>query len=302
MFRHHTGLAVLNWIILSGIASHAQSVSSAVGMISKTSGEVVIERGTVKTSARLADLLYPGDKISTLAGQVMFVFCPSSERIALMDHTIVELRADGISVLKGTSPTKTAAKCLLPRVALGNESMERMGALRARGELPVSLYLGGSVASERPDFCWGMIKGAVVYRLILRDRGKDAVLWETSSSLPAATYPESMPPLAQGEYEWEVKAEAGGKTLARGAAAFEVTPSSLLSQASETSPEGRLLRAISLENEGYFAEAASFYRDLRATNPEDARLTRHLAWLYWNAGLIVAANEELRRLTAPGVR
>ena len=47
------------------------------------------------------------------------------------------------------------------------------------------------------------------------------------------------------------------------------------------------------ENAGYLAEAAAVYRELRTEVPEDGRFGSQLIWLYWNAGLIMASNEEI---------
>jgi len=176
--------------------------------------------------------------------------------------------------------------------------MERIGGLRVRGELPISLYIGGAVMSARPKFCWAPVENALSYRLTLRAAHRDTVIWETSASSPSAAYPESMPALDKTQYEWEVCAEAKGKILARGTAEFEVRPTRALPLVSDIPADSKLLHAIGLENEGYYAEAAAYFRELRDVEPEDTRLTRHLAWLYCNAGLIVAANEELRRITA----
>jgi hypothetical protein len=55
------------------------------------------------------------------------------------------------------------------------------------------------------------------------------------------------------------------------------------------------MRAVDLENKGYYAETARLYRGLRGDS-EDLRLTRRLAWLYWNAGLLVAFSREQERL------
>jgi hypothetical protein len=100
--------------------------------------------------------------------------------------------------------------------------------------------------------------------------------------------------LADGTYDWEVVALNEGTTLARQAVSFAVKRDEI--PAAGTDPGERLARVVALENAGYFAEAAAHYRELRAAAPEDARLTRHLAWLYWQAGLISAANAEIERL------
>ncbi len=277
-----------------------QEETSALGLISRLQGQVFIERGTARSPARLAELLFPGDRITTAAGQAVFLFCPASSSFTVAERTTVEIAAAGVKTLKGATPLKSPAKCLLPRIALGRESMERFGGLRARNEAPMTLYLGGLVTTERPAFQWEAVSGAQSYDVTLRDANQDTVIWETSTTKTSEAYPESSPALGNIQYQWEVAALAGRTTLARGTAVLEVKPNAALSAVPAT-PEDRLLRAIGLENEGYYAEAAFHYRELRDANPGDTRLTRHLAWLYWNAGLLVAANNELRRLAeTPG--
>jgi hypothetical protein len=298
----HAIFAVVVFSIFTGLSAHSQNASSAVGIISKASGQVFLERGTAKIAARLADLLYPGDKILTAAGQAVFLFCPSLDKIATSENSTVELGPGVIKILRGKAPLRTTAKCQLPQVALGNESMERIGGLRVRGELPISMYIGGAVMSSRPTFCWAPVEKVLSYRLTLRAAHQDTVMWATSTPFPNAAYPESLPGLERAHYEWEVQAEANGKILARGTAAFEVRPTRALPLTSDIPADSKLLHAIGLENEGYYAEAASHFRELRDTEPEDARLTRHLAWLYQKAGLVMAANDELKRLNEKSPR
>jgi len=291
---HRFWVAVVAYSTLSGVGAGLDE-TSALGMISQLSGQVFIERGSSRTAAKLAELLFPGDRITTAAGKASFLFCPSSSVFSIPERATVELGANGVKTIKGAAPAKEPAKCLLPRIALGSESLERFGGLRARNEVPMALYLGGAITTERPAFQWQAVEGAQSYRLTLRDAGRDEPVWQTSIETTGADFPESLPPLEKTGYEWEVLAMAGRTTLARGMAAFVVKPMPGLPGAPANSAE-RLLLAIELENEGYYAQAALHYRELRKADPGDERLTRHLAWLYWNAGLIVAANDELRRL------
>jgi hypothetical protein len=290
-----TTLAMLSAIPF-GVRADPQSGPAAVGIISNIGGEVFLERGKAKTAARLADLLYAGDRVVVAEGQAVVLYCPSSEKITFARGTTVEFGADRARVLKGSAPVRVPARCLLPRVALGSESLERMGGLRARGGPPVPLYTGGAVSSDRPEFCWGPIKDAELYRLTLRNTKSNQQIWEASTPSACVAYPSTMSPLAPSEYEWEVRAEAKTTVLAKGSAVFEVKPSADL--AALTGTEDKLLRAIELENRGYYSEAAAYFRAAREANPEDKRLTQHLAWLYWNSGLINAANEEFKRLAA----
>ncbi len=286
---------VVSLLFWSEVAA-AQDKASPIGMILQAKGDVQVLRGKEKKPGNLGDLLYPSDQVTTGSGEVMFVFCPSTERVILKGNTTVELTAQTVRVAKGTAPTRQKAPaCALPHVALGAESMERVGALRARGYPPIPLYVGGAVTTARPLFHWGPIKDASLFHLTVRDE-TDAVIWERETTSPSVAYPDSAPPLAEKIYQWEVRAEKDGKIVAQQVANFEVKPNPEFSRQAAGDEAARLLRATELENAGYYAEAADHFQQLREAHPDDTRLTRHLAWLYWKAGLVTAMNEELEKL------
>lgn len=289
------------WLVAMGLTAAA---SAPLGMVLQVSGEIWVERGGENAPLQMADLLYPGDTVTVEAGEAVLVFCPSQERLALKEGAVVRLEEGELTVVKGPEPARTAVRtCSLPRVALGAESLERVGALRARGYAPIPLYLGGPVSTDRPVFEWGPIEGAESYLLTLRnEQGK--VLWETRSTGLRERYPNSLPALEEKTYQWELRAERGGEILAQQLARIEIRmPREPLEEPAPgdlEGPESILLRIVELQNAGYYSEAAAGIRVLRENNPKDERLTRHLIWLYWNSGLIVAANEERLRLeTSP---
>ncbi|MBI4471581.1 MAG: hypothetical protein HY646_02865 [Acidobacteria bacterium] len=274
--------------------------ASPVGMVLQMEGRVTITRDGRTVDAKLAELLFPGDQI---AGAATLLFCPSAEKLSVQGTSAIELRADGFSVLRGRAPSKSAARCTLPKTALGAENLERVGGVRARGDdVPaLPLYIGGPITMTRPRFDWGPVAGARSYTVIVRD-SDSTVLLEQQTSSTDLTYPLLKPGLKAGKYEWEVRAMAAGKLIARETAEFEVKPAPL-SLRSILTIGGRLqsradamMRAVDLENEGFFAEAATFYRQLRESQPDDVRLTQRLAVLYWNAGLVEAANQESQKL------
>ena len=84
--------------------------------------------------------------------------------------------------------------------------------------------------------------------------------------------------------------------VGRQSTGFEIKPNKDLAVV-PSDPALRLQYAFMLESAGYFGESAEIFRQLRAAQPDDARLTKHLTWLYWNAKLIEASNRELARKT-----
>ena len=268
-------------------------------MVIQAQGDVQLEREGARSRARVADLLYPGDRIAASAGKATILFCPSSQRTEIPQNSSVEVSAGALKVLRGSPTHAAGARCVLPKVALGAEDMERVGAVRARpGYKPIALYTGGLLSQTRPVFRWAAVPDAASYHLIVRSATEDeTIVWERRTSDLEAAYPDAQPPLRAGEYQWDLMAAGGGKILAQGTATLTVRPAADLPGGAEVPPP---VRAVALENAGYYAEAAEIYRALRERDPEDGRLTRRLAWLYWNSGLLTAAGEELRRLEGSG--
>lgn len=281
-------------LILLLVPQSSALADEPVGMIVHVAGQVQLQHRFAPTSsARLADFLYTGDQVTTAFGNATILFCPSSETISAKDDSTLEVQARNVRLVKGPAPLRQKAeRCPLLRVALGSESVERIGGLRARGYPPIPIYTGGTIASVRPTFEWAGVDGAQSFRLTLS--GADgAPIWQYQLNSARVVYPESQPPLAPGRYEWEIRAESNGKTIASQSAGFEVKPRSF-STYSVADDAIALLRAAELEQAGYFAEAAALFRKLKEQNPADPRIRRHLAWLYWNAGLPIAAEAELK--------
>jgi hypothetical protein len=262
----------------------------AIGMVLEASDTVEIERGGSSSGARLADLLYAGDRLITNTGQIAFVFCPTESRLDLASGATLELNAGGFNSVSGPQPASTAIPCVLPQVSLGAESMERIGALRGRGYPPIELYFGGQVSQNRPGFIWSEIEDAESYHLLLLTLNGDFV-WEVDTPETSASYADDLPDLQDGErYRWEVTATSGNDIVGQQAVNFTVTLDPDLTEATGAGDD--LIRAVALENAGFLSEAAAIYRQYR----DDERIGQRLAWLYWNAGLIAAANAELEQL------
>lgn len=293
MMNAYKSLAIL--FLLSFPFAWAES-GEPVGMVLQATKDGYIDRGGERAPAQLAALLYPGDRLVTATGKMTILFCPTTEQLEVPAGSRVLLEGLSWKQEEG-SPLipKAAARCALPRVALGKESLERVGGLRPRGYPPVAIYLGGPVASANPLFEWAEVEGVEMYHLWIRnDRGR--VVWETRTEKNHFHYSDSDPALEPERYTWEVQAKKGTEVLAQQTAWFEVKPNPELSIRELEGTADLLIHAAMLEQEGYFAEAAVLFRRLREENPEDSRLTSRLAWLYWNAGLMRASLVEQERL------
>jgi hypothetical protein len=264
-------------------------------MVLALSGKATLQRGASQTSPRLADLLQPGDRIRVESGNLTLLFCPTSERVVLSTGTTIELQANAVRVVSGGQPTREAAKCALPQVALGKESLERIGAVRGRGNPPIALFTGGPLTAARPVFEWAPVGTSPTYQVTVKNSDDD-VVWQQQTSETKLAYPASNAALSPGSYSWEVRARADGKVVGEQTANFEVKPAPELSGATARDAAAMLMQATTLENAGYFSEAAAYFRELQKTDPSDDRIGRRLAWLYWNAGLVTATSEQLQRL------
>ncbi len=267
-----------------------------LGMVLMVSGEARFIRGQ-PAPARLGDLIGEGDVLEVTSGKATFVLCPEARRYVVSAGSTVRFSADG-AVFSGPDPVSApAGPCSLPKVRLGTESLERVGGLRPRGKPPMEVYLGGTVSSGSPRFAWKPVEGAELYRLQITDESGRR-LWETATAASSVVY--NAQPLPEGWYNWTLWAERGNEILAEQNTGFEVRyagrQASPAADGNGADPGAMLLEAFRLENLGYHAEAAGIIRDLLGEHPDDARLRRRLAWLYWKAGLLPAFQAELQLL------
>lgn len=281
--------------LLLGLSILAQTNPASAGMILGLSGKATLQRGTSQSNPRLAELLQTGDRIRVESGNLTLLFCPTSERVVLSTGTTIELQPTALRVVGGAQPARERTQCTLPQVALGKESLERIGGVRGRGNPPIALFTGGPLTSARPVFEWAPVGGSPTYQLSLKNSDDD-VVWQQQTSATKVAYPANIAALAPGLYSWEVRARADGKLVGEQIANLEVKPAPELSGATATDASTMLIQATALENAGYYSEAAAYFRELQQMDPADDRISRRLAWLYWNAGLITATNDQLQKL------
>lgn len=286
------GLAVLFVLVPFGTLRP----QDPLGMILMVSGDTQLVRER-PAAARLGDLIHAGDILEVKSGSASFVFCPEARRYLVTAGSRVQFSAEG-TAFSGPAPTTTpAGPCSLPKVRLGAESLERVGGLRPRGKPPIAVYLGGTVFSSTPVFAWKSVEASDRYRIQVMDESGRR-LWETTAGEASLTY--AGPPLAPGWYTWTVQAERAGEVLAEQSTGFEIRPADEPLPRPMDSGSGdtgdQLLEAFRLENLGYPAEAAAILRGLLEQGPDDPRLRRRIAWLYWKAGLLPAFQEEIQRL------
>lgn len=296
--------AVTDWVfaVVLGIGFvGSASAQDPLGMVLLASGEVRLVRGE-PVPARMGDLLFEGDLLVVESGSATFVFCPESRRYLVPEGASARLAAGSVAIIGAVAASSPAGRCSLPKVRLGEESLERVGGVRPRGKPPIEVYLGGVVSSPIPHFMWKPVPAAKTYRIVVRDGG-GALLWEGVTAASDLAYGGSS--LRAGSYSWSVHAERDEEVVAEQSTNFEVRPPAeevpgLGLDGSALAEEEALLLTFHFENLGYPAEAALALRPLLAGRPDDLRLRRRLAWLYWKAGLLPAYQAEIHQLPTDG--
>ncbi len=287
-------------LFLGGLSALGQDPAPA-GMLLLVKGQVKLNRGGSNHTARLGEILFAGDRLSVPDGEAIFVYCPLGKRLRLVAGSEALLLADRVETPAGPAvEVVDDRQCAIPKVALGSESLERIGGMRPRGKPPVTVYVGGRISTGRPHFEWSPVEGARRYRISVSDE-LGRVLWTTETAEAGVEFPAERAELPDGWFSWEVVALSDSEIVAQQTTPLEVRRSGAGPIRAAPAPDELLLRAVELENRGYFAEAASCVRRLGSKYPSDDRLRRRLAWLYWKAGLLPAFSDEMQALeTEPG--
>ena len=313
-------------LLLSALSVPAQD-SAPSGMILLVKGQVELARGGVNRPVRLGELLFSGDRLSVGDGEAVFVHCPLGKRMRLGPGTVALLSANQVKSRSGPeAEVLDDRECAIPKVALGAESLERIGGMRPRGKPPMTVYLGGRISTGRPVFRWRPVKGAQTYQISVSDE-LGRVIWSAETRGSSLDFPDGEVELADGWFSWKVTALNDSEIVAQQTTPLEIRHSDTAADGqtagqddseivaeqttpleirhSDTAADGEtagqdelLLRAVELEDRGYFAEAASCLRRLGSAYPADERLPRRVAWLYWKAGLLPAFNEQMQALEA----
>ncbi len=283
-------------VLFSAVLLVSPAFGDPLGMILRVRGEVKLIRGSAPVAALPGEILQEGDRIQVLSGEALINFCPENGRFRVGQGTEVELQATRLHPRSGQDIQKTGTNtCSFPEVRLGKESLERVGALRPRGSAPgttIVLYLGGPVSTGRPRFDWKPVASSDHYIVRLLDEMGDG-LWEKSTNESFLEYPSDQPELTPGWYNWELEAVRGQDVHARQRTDFEVRPGEDRPSPWAADPDLLLPTAFAYEGDGYFAEAAACLRRYLQTEGKDARLNRHLAWLYRQARLPIAFNDQI---------
>ena len=267
--------------------------AAPIGMILRVSGEVELIRGPETQAALPGEVLEEGDRVRVGTGEVLISFCPENARFRVGPGTQVELGAGKLSALEGGELSRVGTNtCSFPKVRLGDESLERVGALRPRGKPPIPVYLGGVVSTGHPRFSWNPVESSDRYSVrLLNEMG--ARIWEQETGKTSLDYPADRPALESGWYSWELNAFQGREVIAQQSTGFEVRAGEGRPLAWDVDRDLLLPTAFSYEADGYYCEAATCLRRYVEAEGNDERLRKRMAWLYFKAGLLTAFNNEM---------
>jgi hypothetical protein len=152
------------------------------------------------------------------------------------------------------------------------------------------------VLERRPKFTWTGMSEASRYVLTVYD-ADEKIIWTTTTTGTSANYPGDQPPLAPGEYKWEVVAQVGDKVTGD-PALYDATAFTLVSeeiatrinadlasaQAGDEGATALLYVSALIEHRRFPQAAAELKRSLEAA-PQDAALWEMLMETCWQMKL-----------------
>lgn len=185
-----------------------------VAIITQLGGSVQLRRGGNTLPIRQTTLLNAGDVVR--AGD-------DGRAVIYQAYAIVtRIRAGQSRTISRLSPPA-------PRNAVKPEEFARLkrhylNAKQRRAE-PSPATMGGPdeavltlleprdsvVLKRRPTFTWTPVSGATSYVINVYDHNEETV-WTANTTKAHVTYPKKLPPLAPGNYKWEVTVRIGTRT------------------------------------------------------------------------------------------
>jgi hypothetical protein len=207
------GIALLSLIPLKGAATPpasrpAVTAQDEVAIVAQLEGGVWLQREKKSRPIREAMLLNVGDVIAAEDGGravIYQVYAP-----------VTRLRAKQSRAIEPLSPplpdnALTAQEfARLKRILLNAKQRRKEASPRRMGGpdkavLTISDERNSTVLVREPTFNWTRVSGARRYVIKIYDRD-EKLLWSTTTTETRVAYPKNLPPLAPGDYKWDVTA------------------------------------------------------------------------------------------------
>jgi tetratricopeptide (TPR) repeat protein len=296
------------WILLIGVGLSAAEGVAPVAMVTGIKGQVTQERGKDKVPLDEADLLLPGDRVTTSKdGEVVLVFLTGDRRLRVKGGQTVTVDEKGCTPAEALEEIEGARKVAEQQLrsiynhakatkAVGGRAAA--GVLRG-GDLPdaalraATPMFGTRLMTDHPTLSWPKAPGKVTYEVTLLSGGEPAkVIWKTSTDQTTLPYPEDEKVLEWNQlYRWRVVARQGEEekeivesrffTLSK-KAVEDLTKLRPLTTSDE--PSDWLLAATAYEAAGGYDRALPLFEKLAARAPKSANYQEALAAYYERAG------------------
>lgn len=146
----------------------------------------------------------------------------------------------------------------------------------------------GKVRPGTLKFIWSKPAGNPVFKLEIRNSSGTVILETTTQDTFWTPVPDTFP--ANGSFEWNITA-SGDLAIRSNTLIFEIAGASEQNQAFELAEKAplykqsteevrQLMRAVALEREAWFVDAATIYRDLQKAHPGN-QLIRIMHAAFW---------------------
>jgi hypothetical protein len=277
----------------------AAKAQTEVALITQLEGNVQLRRGGETRAIRQTMLLNVGDVVKAGDGGRAVIYQAYAP--------VTRLRPSQSQTIAQLSPPP-------PQGSIKPEEFARLKRLhlnaKQRREVPSPATMGGQedailtlveprgsvVLERRPKFVWTSVNEANRYVVTVYDSNEETV-WSTSTSGTSVSYPNDLPPLAPGEYKWEVIARVGDRVTGD-PALYDATAFTLVSEDSaarinadlakaQAGDEGAaaLLYVSALIEHRRFPQAAAELKRSLESAPQDMALWEMLMETCWQMKL-----------------
>lgn len=290
--------------------SVAAAPQTGIAFVTQLHGNVQLRRGKETSPIRQSMLLNENDVVVAGDGGQAAIFQAYAP--------VIHLRPNQKHTIAPLSPPP-------PEGSVRPEAFVRLKRLhlnaRQRKDVPSPAKMSGpdeailtlveprasAVLESRPKFSWTSVRSATSYEVTVYDRA-EKVLWKVSTADTFVSYPSDRPPLAPGEYKWEVVARAGERatgdsslydassfTLVNEESAAKINADLAKVRATDEGAVSPLYVSALIEHRRFPQAAAELKRALEVA-PQDGALWEMLMETYWQMKLW-GTREYARRLS-----
>jgi hypothetical protein len=207
------GIALLSLTTLKGLPPSpanrsAMAAQDEVAIVAQLEGGVWLQREKKSRPIREVMLLNVGDVIGAEDGGravIYQVYAPVARLRAKQSHTIEQSPPPPPDNALTAQEFARLKRILLNAKQRRKEASPRRMGVPDKAVLTISDERNSTVLVREPAFNWTRVSGAQRYVFKIYDRD-EKLLWSTTTTETSAAYPKNLPPLAPGDYKWDVTA------------------------------------------------------------------------------------------------